>query len=362
MAGTSFTPNALLAGKKYYYAGSTRVAVRTGTADPLWLLGDHLGSTSRTANYDGSPYANGWQLYKPWGEKRYPSGASGLPTTYRYTGQRQDSYINLYWYGSRWYDDSLGRFIQPDSIVPESSQGTQAWDRFAYVNNNPVRFRDSTGHSAYEYGYWPGETPQTPFPKANYECSVSANLLDTSQYSKLEEGATYYTQAPLPNGTVTWSGFNANEVGSKNPLMIIATVANIIAPFLPQSAPPQSNDLVANMFFSVDSASSFVPMNGPCSGSSITYEGLSIYNNSSSNVFLQTVGLNTSDDRQSQSYWNQKISPNSSVTLPVGLSTGEMDPSLPWSASSYTQFLVGGANDPYRYMQCEVWTNGDERP
>jgi hypothetical protein len=38
--------------KKYYYAGGTRVAVRTGTADPLWLLGDHLGSTSITTDSD----------------------------------------------------------------------------------------------------------------------------------------------------------------------------------------------------------------------------------------------------------------------------------------------------------------------
>jgi len=99
--------------KKYYYAGSTRIAMRTGTADPLWLLGDHLGSTSRVANYDGSAYTNGWQLYKPWGEKRYPSGASGLPTTYRFTGQRQESTLGgsdgLYYCGARWYDSSLKR-------------------------------------------------------------------------------------------------------------------------------------------------------------------------------------------------------------------------------------------------------------
>jgi murein DD-endopeptidase MepM/ murein hydrolase activator NlpD len=42
----------------------------------------------------------------------------------------------------------LGRFTQPDTIVP-ISQGTQAWDRFAYVNNNPLRYTDPTGHGAY---------------------------------------------------------------------------------------------------------------------------------------------------------------------------------------------------------------------
>ena len=46
---------------------------------------------------------------------------------------------------ARWYDPSLGRFAQADSIVPVS-QGTQAWDRYAYVNNNPIRYNDPTGH------------------------------------------------------------------------------------------------------------------------------------------------------------------------------------------------------------------------
>jgi hypothetical protein len=29
--------------------------------------------------------------------------------------------------------------------VPVATQGTQAWDRYAYVNNNPVRYRDPSG-------------------------------------------------------------------------------------------------------------------------------------------------------------------------------------------------------------------------
>src|SRR5262249_14627109 len=55
--------------------------------------------------------------------------------------------FGLYFYGARWYDDSLGRFNQPDTIIPEQSQGVQAWDRFAYSNNNPVFYTDPSGHS-----------------------------------------------------------------------------------------------------------------------------------------------------------------------------------------------------------------------
>jgi RHS repeat-associated protein len=52
-----------------------------------------------------------------WGEYGHTEalGASGLPTTFRYTRQRQDSYINMYWYGSRWYDPSLYRWT---SLIP----------------------------------------------------------------------------------------------------------------------------------------------------------------------------------------------------------------------------------------------------
>jgi RHS repeat-associated protein len=44
-------------------------------------------------------------------------GASTLPTTFRFTGQRQESF-GLYFYQSRWYDPLLGRFAQADSVIP----------------------------------------------------------------------------------------------------------------------------------------------------------------------------------------------------------------------------------------------------
>ena len=46
-------------------------------------------------------------------------------------------------YNARWYDPTLGRFAQADSIVPG---GVQGLDRYAYVNNNPLRYNDPTGH------------------------------------------------------------------------------------------------------------------------------------------------------------------------------------------------------------------------
>jgi RHS repeat-associated protein len=139
---------------KYYFAGTQRIALRKyaipSSMTVEYLLSDHLGSTSLTTDKNGAKISE--MRYTAWGQVRYAwtSGAASTPTyklsSYTYTGQFSDSYTNLLWYGSRHYDPALGRFIQPDSIVPLASQGVQAWDRYAYVNNNPVRFTDPTGH------------------------------------------------------------------------------------------------------------------------------------------------------------------------------------------------------------------------
>ena len=63
-----------------------------------------------------------------------------------FTGQRLDESTGLYFYNSRYYDPSLGRFIQADYLIP-SFEDPQSLNRYAYARNNPVRFIDPTGHS-----------------------------------------------------------------------------------------------------------------------------------------------------------------------------------------------------------------------
>ena len=53
--------------------------------------------------------------------------------------------FGLMFYNARWYDPSLGRFAQADTIVPN---GVQGLDRYAYVNNSPVNYTDPTGHQS----------------------------------------------------------------------------------------------------------------------------------------------------------------------------------------------------------------------
>jgi RHS repeat-associated protein len=172
-----------------------REGTGAGTVGLKWLLRDHLGSTSISAQ--GSDGAKQSELrYKPFGELRYAWGTT--TTSLRYTGQRAEG-TGLYDYGARFMDPLLGRFIQPDPIVPGTGEGGNsnavgslgastyspltvdyhehqflehlnsdnkaslqdtnfrlppvptnsiAFDRYAYSLNNPIRYVDPSGHFA----------------------------------------------------------------------------------------------------------------------------------------------------------------------------------------------------------------------
>jgi hypothetical protein len=53
----------------------------------------------------------------------------------------------LYFYGARFYDSQLGRFIQADTLIPDPGNVLD-WDRYSYVRNNPLRYVDPSGHAA----------------------------------------------------------------------------------------------------------------------------------------------------------------------------------------------------------------------
>jgi RHS repeat-associated protein len=52
-------------------------------------------------------------------------------------------------YRARFFSPSLGRFLQPDTLIPDT-QNPQAWNRYAYALNNPIRYNDPSGHKICE--------------------------------------------------------------------------------------------------------------------------------------------------------------------------------------------------------------------
>ena len=81
------------------------------------------------------------QEFDAWCKVRQGS----LPQTeLNYTGQRLDS-TGLLFYNARYYDPQIGKFISSDTIVP-SAANPQAFNRYGYAYNNPLKYTDATGH------------------------------------------------------------------------------------------------------------------------------------------------------------------------------------------------------------------------
>jgi RHS repeat-associated protein len=128
--------------KLYYTFGAQVVAMRdvSGSGGTLYYLhGDNLGSASLTTNASGAVVSQ--NKYYPFGASRLTQGTR--PTDLDFTGQRLDG-TGLHFYNARYYDSLLGRFVQADTVTP--GMNSQAYNRYAYVINNPLKYTDPTGH------------------------------------------------------------------------------------------------------------------------------------------------------------------------------------------------------------------------
>jgi RHS repeat-associated protein len=121
---------------KYYPTpAGTPAALRVGTGAVTYLATDGLGSVS--AALDGSGNVTATQLFGPYGQTRYTTGA--MPTTKGYTGQRADAASGLDYYNARYYDPATDQFVSADSAGA-------GLNRYAYVAGNPETATDPTGH------------------------------------------------------------------------------------------------------------------------------------------------------------------------------------------------------------------------
>jgi RHS repeat-associated protein len=124
--------------RTYYLANDQKIAQRIiqGGSDTLsYVHADHLGSSVKLTDETGQVIQT--IAYDPYGETALSEGAT--EPAYQYTGQEKDAETGLYYYGARYYDPELGRFIQGDSLL-------DGLNRYAYGHNNPLKYTDPTGN------------------------------------------------------------------------------------------------------------------------------------------------------------------------------------------------------------------------
>jgi RHS repeat-associated protein len=128
----------------YIYDGGTLAArfdaatqtmqyyVRNGHGD-ITELTDELGQTLNTYSYD------------IWGNPLMTQET--VPQPFRYSGEFWDETTGLQYLRARWYDPSVGRFINEDTYEGQIDNPLSL-NLYTYVNNNPLKFIDPSGHTA----------------------------------------------------------------------------------------------------------------------------------------------------------------------------------------------------------------------
>ncbi|MFZ2362733.1 MAG: RHS repeat-associated core domain-containing protein [Anaerolineae bacterium] len=121
---------------KTYSLGGRTVAVNRGGA---WnyLFQDHLGSPTLEADYDGRAGFR-WK-YEPYGRMR--GNEWTLSIDRGFTGQVIEPGLGLHDYVARHYAQPLGRWIAPDTVVPDLMD-PQSLSRYGYVGNRQLQYTD----------------------------------------------------------------------------------------------------------------------------------------------------------------------------------------------------------------------------
>ena len=125
---------------KHVYAGPMVVA-RKSTAGTFWMHQDRLGSIKLMTSATGTAARH--YDYSAYGRTTTTAGTAA--NVRGFGGHEADADSGLVYMNARYYDPALGRFLSPDTMVPDPIN-PQALNRYAYAYNNPISNIDPTGH------------------------------------------------------------------------------------------------------------------------------------------------------------------------------------------------------------------------
>jgi|GEM_PF-1221004 len=114
------------------------------------VVTDALGSV--VAGFDAAGSLLATEQYAPYGERQGLVDTNADPRGGAwYTGRLEDPTTGLTYHQNRWYSAELGRFLSVDP-VHFVEHNIHSFNRYAYANNNPMRFVDPDGRMGVDEG------------------------------------------------------------------------------------------------------------------------------------------------------------------------------------------------------------------
>jgi hypothetical protein len=125
--------------------------------------------------------------------------------------------------GARWYDPSLGRWLSPDTLVPNPAS-PQSLNRYTYVGNSPLRFVDPTGFFKEEQlKKWFGDDWRKLFDSIWQELLLMAEFGDVVLYGDNLSAMFVQTES---GELTTWSMSPSDEFSGRGEVPLVGSVAN----------------------------------------------------------------------------------------------------------------------------------------
>ncbi|WP_017857707.1 RHS repeat-associated core domain-containing protein, partial [Leptospira interrogans] len=119
-----------------------RIAALNEAGALAYYLTDQVDSVSTVLDDEGNTLS--LMQYLPYGDTFVQRG--DLNFSPKFNSQELDRESGFYFFNARFYDPGIARFTSADTLIPDE-YNSQAWNRFAYVYNNPIGAKDPTGHA-----------------------------------------------------------------------------------------------------------------------------------------------------------------------------------------------------------------------
>ena len=126
----------------------TRMEYNHLNSNRYFVHPDHLGSWTLVTDHNGTIQQD--VCYDAWGSPYRFTATGTVPATSLlfdrgFTGHEHMTHVGLINMNGRVYDPILGRMLSPDVLI-QDEQSSQAYNRYSYCFNNPLRFTDPSGY------------------------------------------------------------------------------------------------------------------------------------------------------------------------------------------------------------------------